>query len=73
MAVLELAHTGTEGSGPDGAITTAIDRVHAILREPVCLRVSLGCKRIAGVAQMGESTLLPSNPDIVCLPLPAME
>src|SRR5258707_14510310 len=42
-----------------------MDRVHPVLCEAVCLRVALGCKRITGVAQMGESTLLSSHPDII--------
>src|SRR5882724_4721832 len=55
----------TEGPGPDCAITTLVEGVHAVLCKSVCLRVSPGCKRIAGVPQMGESTLLPSHPDII--------
>src|ERR1700688_1254863 len=65
MTVLKLAYTTTEGPGPDATIATHIDRVHGVLCEAVCLRVGLGCKQIAGVAQMGESTLLSSHPDIV--------
>src|SRR6266481_8217805 len=65
MTVLQLAYTTTEGPGPDGTITTTIDRVHPVLCEAVCLRVGLGCKRIAGVAQMGESTPLSPQPDII--------
>src|ERR1700728_151989 len=65
MTILQLAYTTTEGPGPDGTITTPIDCVHPVLCEAVCLRVGLGCKRIARVAQMGESTLLSSHPDII--------
>src|ERR1700733_3425854 len=65
MTILQLAYTTTEGPGPDGTITAPMDRVHSVLCEAVCLRVGLGCKRIAGVAQMGESTLLSSHPDII--------
>src|SRR5690348_7636417 len=65
MTVLYLTYTTTEGPGPDGTITTPIDRVHAVLCEAVCLRVGLGCKRIAGVLQMGEPTLLSPHPDII--------
>src|SRR5258705_2286974 len=42
-----------------------MDRVHPVLCEAIWLRVGLGCKRIAGVAQMGKSTLLSSHPDII--------
>jgi hypothetical protein len=35
------------------------------LCETICLRVGLGCKRIAETPQMGESTLLSSYPDII--------
>src|ERR1700719_1764228 len=65
MTVFELAYTTIEGPGPDRTITTTIDRVNAVLGEAVCLRVGLGRKRIDGVAQMGESTLLSSHPDII--------
>src|ERR1700688_232814 len=65
MTVLKLAYTTTEGPGPDATIATHIDRVHGVLREAVCLCVGLGCKQIAGVAQMGESTLVSSHPDII--------
>src|ERR1700747_189801 len=65
MPVIQLAYTTAEGPGPDGTITTPMDRIHSVLCEAVCLRVGLGCKRIAGVAQMGESTLLSSHPDII--------
>src|SRR5271154_4522248 len=65
MTVLQFAYTTTERPGPDGTITTPIHRVHAILCEAVRLRVGLGCQRIAGVAQVGESTLLSPHPDII--------
>src|SRR5580658_1020123 len=65
MSVFQFAHTTAERPGPDGSITTRIYRVHPVLCEAVCLRVGLGCKRIAGVAQMGKSTLLSSHPDII--------
>src|ERR1700733_12518979 len=65
MTVLKLAYTTAEGPGPDNTITTPIDRVHPVLCKAVCLRVGPGCKRIAGVAQMGKSTLLSSHPDII--------
>src|SRR6202166_4742435 len=65
MTVLKLAYTTTEGPGPDGTIATQVDRVHGVLCEAVCLRVGLRCKQIAGVEQMGESTLLSSHPDII--------
>jgi hypothetical protein len=42
-----------------------MDRVHGVLWEAVCPRVGLGGKQIAGVAQMGESTVLSSHPDII--------
>src|ERR1700683_3593173 len=65
MTILQLAYTTTEGPGPDGTITAPMYRVDSVLCEAICLRVGLGCKRVAGVAQMGESTLLPSHPDII--------
>ena len=65
MTICQLAYAATEGSRPDGTITTLIDRVHSVLREAICLRVSLGCNRVAGIVQMGKSTLLPPDPDII--------
>src|ERR1700679_1908231 len=67
MSVLQFAYTTTEGPRPYGSIMTPIDRVHPVLCEAVGLRVGLGGERIAGVAQTGESSLLPSHPHIVVI------
>src|SRR5580658_69607 len=65
MTVLQRADTTAEGARPDRTVATPIDRVHSVLCQADCRRVGLACKRIAGVAQMGKSTLLSSHPDII--------
>src|SRR5262249_24574276 len=65
MTVLQFTDATTESAGPDGAISTLMDGVNAILRETVCLRVSLGCKHAFLITELSQPTPLTSNPQFI--------
>src|SRR5205085_774192 len=52
-------------SRPNGSIRILVNGIDAVLYEAIPLGVGFGCKQSAGEAQVGESALLPAEPQFI--------